>query len=987
MKKLLSIVISIILIVSTFSAFSVGAIDKALADEGFNLYATAGDGVVKLWWDEVPNAKQGYYLYRGETSGGQYLMPLTDFGILGNVYFDKNVENGRNYCYYARALGDDAIAFAKSNEVCVSVLEDLPTLIEPCKLVLTFTIDSAEYMVNGVKKMMSTPCIVDNNRAFLLIRYVAEAVGAEVLWDGTERKVTVIYKDKTIEMWIDKSMARVNGVESPIDPNNPRVVPFIKNGRTHIPLRFPVESFGEGEVKWYAATKQAVLTFPDRCEETVEGLLVRYSDSTGLGHLKAFTGEPYLLANMNKLENGFKPLVGDCLRVTGRNDHEDYPGYLYVTTAEIIECPNDGLRNWEGKVIEKDCDSGAILFEDTNGIEQKISFPVGSKHLLGFCEKLEIDDCLRVSGKYALEEDKSIIIPENIETMDCPGETDEFECDGDWYSGKIIEIDCVGNSLEVELDSGDLVNVALPKNVNCMEMSDTWCIRFCGDRVSTDMISAKIVSAKPCNDNICDGILFSGRVLSYSLEENYLKLSQGETYITFDISGLNIPGIEDFECADVCAYKVVDSNVISTSALEKWVALDVNGGDCKINCESRHYQVKLLRNDTTGYMHKMVCGMLKSGEIIRINYSFDHPLLPIDFCYEICVDDDVLNPTIRSYKRIDFPISCDGLQVFGVLKKVTSSDATIQLYGSERTYSFSISETQAKKLEENMCIEACIKFELSGSASLTWFTELEPDECGITEELGCDGVELIVHIKEVDCDNNSMKIKIIDGHSMIKGMEMELPIDESIIKCSELENDSCAKVCGQIVGFTDFKLIWWEKIDPELCGIEAAPAEETCDEEVIGRIVYLGCREDDKIIIDVEGVEETYISKDVSVCKGFEIGDCVSACLKVIPGIPPVVLSMEKLDDKRCPEIEPECDRHIKINVENVFCEEGYIEGMEVLTVEARTPMPLKIHFKKTDFCEIKSGNCYEVCVCTDENGRYHGQNFMFDKLHGWIHL
>ena len=209
MRKILSFIVALVLVLSSM----ISGIDArdAYADETFILNATAGNGVVRLWWDEVPGAKQGYYLYRGNESGGQYLMPLTDFGIMGNTYFDMNVENGTNYCYYCRALDEKALSFARSNEVCVSVMNDLPEFIQSCKLVLTFTIDSAEYLVNGVKKMMSTPCIIRNNRTFLLIRYVAEEIGGVVSWDGEERKVTVEYKDKTIEMWIGKSTARGGG--------------------------------------------------------------------------------------------------------------------------------------------------------------------------------------------------------------------------------------------------------------------------------------------------------------------------------------------------------------------------------------------------------------------------------------------------------------------------------------------------------------------------------------------------------------------------------------------------------------------------------------------------------------------------------------------------------------------------------------------------------------------------------------------------------
>jgi len=100
--------------------------------------------------------------------------------------------------------------------------------------------------------------------AFLRIIFFNFAVAFIVLctisWDGTERKVTVNFNGTTIELWIDKPQAKVNGVMKWIDPNNHNVKPIIVNDRTMLPLRFVAESLG-CTVDWNPDTRTITITY------------------------------------------------------------------------------------------------------------------------------------------------------------------------------------------------------------------------------------------------------------------------------------------------------------------------------------------------------------------------------------------------------------------------------------------------------------------------------------------------------------------------------------------------------------------------------------------------------------------------------------------------------------------------------------------------------------------------------------------------------
>ena len=129
------------------------------------------------------------------------------------------------------------------------------------RIVLKLQIGNKNMYVNDEQVEIDVSPTIVEGRTYLPIRWVAEPLGAEVGWDGNERKVTITFKDTTIELWIGKNIAKVNGVDTPIDPDNPKVVPMIISGRTMLPIRFVAENLG-CKVDWDGATKTITITYP-----------------------------------------------------------------------------------------------------------------------------------------------------------------------------------------------------------------------------------------------------------------------------------------------------------------------------------------------------------------------------------------------------------------------------------------------------------------------------------------------------------------------------------------------------------------------------------------------------------------------------------------------------------------------------------------------------------------------------------------------------
>ena len=101
--------------------------------------------------------------------------------------------------------------------------------------------------------------VIIKGRTLVPLRALGEALGAEVNWNASERKVTYSLDGGTVEIWINKPQAKVNGNQVNIDP--PAVI--LANGSTYVPVRFVAEALG-CDVEWVEQKKTAVIYYPKR---------------------------------------------------------------------------------------------------------------------------------------------------------------------------------------------------------------------------------------------------------------------------------------------------------------------------------------------------------------------------------------------------------------------------------------------------------------------------------------------------------------------------------------------------------------------------------------------------------------------------------------------------------------------------------------------------------------------------------------------------
>jgi hypothetical protein len=104
-------------------------------------------------------------------------------------------------------------------------------------------------LVSGKEVKLDTPPLISSGRTLIPIRAIATSLGATVLWDEQEQKVTIRQGTTVIEFEIGDDSMKVNGKSTPLD-----VPPQIISGRTVIPLRALVESL-KLNIEWDDATQ------------------------------------------------------------------------------------------------------------------------------------------------------------------------------------------------------------------------------------------------------------------------------------------------------------------------------------------------------------------------------------------------------------------------------------------------------------------------------------------------------------------------------------------------------------------------------------------------------------------------------------------------------------------------------------------------------------------------------------------------------------
>ena len=146
-------------------------------------------------------------------------------------YKDKELTEKIEYA----VLDYDMTVYAKWQKIEEAV--DYDTLI-------VLTINGKTSIINGEAVKNDVAPLIVNSRTYTPARFVAEALGAKVVWSPSARTVTIMKDDINIVLAIDSNVAYVNGQKVQMDASA-----FIADGRTFTPARFVAENLG-AKVEW-----------------------------------------------------------------------------------------------------------------------------------------------------------------------------------------------------------------------------------------------------------------------------------------------------------------------------------------------------------------------------------------------------------------------------------------------------------------------------------------------------------------------------------------------------------------------------------------------------------------------------------------------------------------------------------------------------------------------------------------------------------------
>lgn len=767
-----------------FTSFAVPAKAQTASAKG-------SSRAITLSWDSIDPTAAFYQVRRIKPS----VSMVTPGPIDGTSWVDTQPETGTN-TYEISAL-DSSLNQTKSIQVSSQIDKNVPTLEAPCHSILSFATGSKTFTDNGIKKQMTAAPVIKSGKMYLVIRYVVEPLGGTIGFDKATSKVTISALGHTVEMWIGKSMAKVDGADKPIDAANPKVAPFIESGRTYVPLRFPVESLGRGSIDWFVKEKTAVLVFPLGCTDTIEGQVssvsgdkVTVSFGEGSGDFtipqgvqlqsgqcvgvsyeevdgKNFTGQIVKVpCNQCTGEqfNGTVVSSSDTLIIKdvsgkartfkkGKNIASFAPGTCVtgcasgdtVVSLRTSDCPK---QVFEGKVLTA-CSNGEFGFS-AGGVSVQVKIPNGFD-----CSKLSVGACLVVEGNYD-STNSSLIVASKISIVECQV--------GSLYT-VFVQSSCKNGSMTVADIEGNLYNLTVPTGTTC-DFQLGSCLSVTAQVLGDSMVATKISQSQPPKDT-------SSYFKGFIIDETATRVTVAGDR-TYDLSKPVYFTLKLEVGSAVELWGRIKGDLLNAVKLTITPGMSrvVEGRIVDLMCQTR---MAIVNTSTSKVGVKFPsdydCNKLSIGECIKVTGIMDSETLLAG----------IVN-------KADCPSGCSGKTYRGTVVDVDCESKTIKIRTHENSQVLTVkigSTVQCDSLYKGLCVAVC------GEMSEEWliaqtFTLID---CPIDV---CEGKIFNAIIQSTDCNANTITIATKDGDKTLS-----LP---DTVECSRLTQGACAEVC--IVGET-----------------------------------------------------------------------------------------------------------------------------------------------------------------------------------------
>lgn len=207
----------------------------SFVNDGTNLYLYV-DG--KLHSTDITSDNPSYAPFDDAVAGDIFIGGPSDYGFFKGKMDDLRLYNYALSSNEIKALYDASGTY--SNKIVLQI--DEPMMM----------VDDKEQEIDPGR---GTVPVIVSSRTLVPIRAIIEAMGGTIGWTQSEQRVDITLKSKQLQLWINKTTAKLNGAQLAMD-----VPPMLMNQRTMLPLRFVSENLG-CKVDWDNSTQKITISY------------------------------------------------------------------------------------------------------------------------------------------------------------------------------------------------------------------------------------------------------------------------------------------------------------------------------------------------------------------------------------------------------------------------------------------------------------------------------------------------------------------------------------------------------------------------------------------------------------------------------------------------------------------------------------------------------------------------------------------------------
>lgn len=154
-----------------------------------------------------------------------------------------------------------------------STIKLLTTLCLIFTLAFTLAIpcfaNTIQIMLNGSTLKSNVAPLQQNGTTLVPIRLISENLGANVNYEKTEKKISIVTDQTSIELFVNNTTAKINGKTITLN-----VAPQIINNTTMVPIRFVSENLN-CSVEWNQEKQLVIITSNSSLDSTLDNNLTQ----------------------------------------------------------------------------------------------------------------------------------------------------------------------------------------------------------------------------------------------------------------------------------------------------------------------------------------------------------------------------------------------------------------------------------------------------------------------------------------------------------------------------------------------------------------------------------------------------------------------------------------------------------------------------------------------------------------------------------------